>query len=80
MRHTTVSITDLTTNATNSYEGVSLDELVSNAREQYVFKIFKESWGLRDWRVATSTDLDLESEIIVADTINGKRLAGDTPF
>ena len=81
MRRTTVSTLDPTTKAINSYEGVRLDELVPDKRVGHTFEVFKGSfWGFRDRRVVSSTDLNLESETLVADTVNGKRLAGNSPF
>jgi len=80
MKRTTVSSTDPVTQVTTSYEGVSLSELVPNGFVNDRFEVFRESWGFRDKRVSRSDDLNTESVSIVADTINGKRLVGETPF
>jgi hypothetical protein len=80
MKRTAISVTNSTTNVTISYEGISLGELVPDARAKYAFEIFKESWGFRDMRVISSASLNLESEVIVADTINGIPLGGENPF
>jgi hypothetical protein len=77
---TTVSTTDPATHVTNTYEGVSLNELVPNGLTGYRFEVFKGAWAFRDKRVLSSDDLNMESEVLVADTINGKKLAGDSPF
>lgn len=44
------------------------------------FEVFRDSWRFRDRRVISSVGLNLESEVIVADTINGVPLGGENPF
>jgi hypothetical protein len=80
MKRTTVRATDPVTHATISYEGVSLNELVPGGLANYRFEVFKEFWAFRDERALSSEDLNLDAETIVADTVNGKKLVGDTPF
>jgi hypothetical protein len=80
MKRTTVRVTDPATHLTISYEGVSLNELVPDGLANDRFEVFKESWGFHDKRALWSDDLNMESEMIVADTINGQKLAGETPF
>ena len=73
-------MTNPTTNTTTSYEGISLNQLVPDAKARYAFDVFTDSGGFRDKRVMSSASLNLESEVIVADTINGIPLAGENPF
>jgi len=80
MKRTTVRATDPVTHVTTSYEGVSLSELVPGRLANYRFEVFKEFWAFRDERALSSEDLNLEAETIVADTVNGKKLVGDSPF
>lgn len=80
MKRTTITVTNSTTNATTSYEGISLDELVRDARAKYAFEVFKESWGFGDRRAMSSARLNLDSEVIMADTINGIPLTGENPL
>jgi hypothetical protein len=56
------------------------NELVPDAQEKYAFDVFRDSWGFRDKRVISSASLNLESEVIVADTVNGIPLTGENPF
>jgi hypothetical protein len=80
MKRTTVSVIDPITHAATSYEGVRLSDLVPDGVASYRFEVFKQSWGFRDKRVMSSDDLNMESDTIVADTINGRKLVGDNPF
>jgi len=80
MKRTTVNIIDPTTKTVKSYEGVSVKELVPNGCSCDTFEVFREFWAFRDKLAIRSAALDLSSELIVADTINGKRIAGDDTF
>ena len=80
MKRATVTAIDPRTKKAKSYEGVSLEELVPSAYTHHTFTVFKEFWAFRDKRAVRSADLDMSSKMIVADTINGKRNAGDDPF
>jgi hypothetical protein len=80
MKRTTITVTNSTTNATTSYEGISLGQLAPDAKAKYAFDVFRDSWGFRDRRVISSESLNLESEVIVADTINGIPIADESPY
>jgi hypothetical protein len=80
MKRAEITVTNPTTNTTTSYEGISLDQLVPDAQAKYAFDVFRDSWGFRDKRVISSASLNLESEVIVADTINGIPLTEESPF
>ena len=81
MKRTAVSETDPTTNAKISYEGVSLNDLVPDALTRYRFEVTEGQFlGLFHRHAVSSGDLSLTSEIVVADTKNGKRMTGYTPF
>lgn len=80
MKRAEITVTNPTTNTTTSYEGISLNQLVPDAKARYAFDVFTDSGGFRDKRVMSSASLNLESEVIVADTINGIPLAGENPF
>jgi hypothetical protein len=62
----------------NMYAGVSLKDLIPDLMGRRI-EIFQDS-TFREKEVASSADLDLHSDIIVADTIDGKRLRKDHPF
>lgn len=80
MERTTMRATDPTTGGTTTYQGVSLSELVPDGLADHKFEVFEDSWGFRDKRVLSEDGVNAESELIVADTIDGKRLAGNAPF
>jgi hypothetical protein len=76
----TVRDTDPITQVTTAYEGVSLNELVPDGLANYKLEVFREFWAFRDKRVLSSDDLNTASDTIVADTVNGRRMQGETPF
>jgi hypothetical protein len=80
MKRTTVRVTDPITHVATAYEGVSLNELLPDGLANYKLEVFREFWAFRDKRVLSSEDLNMESETIVADTVDGKKLVGETPF
>lgn len=74
-----VGIVDPKTNLKNVYEGVPLKELVSGLH-RYQIEVYRDFWALKDKRVLLGPSLSAQSDVIVADTINGKRLRTDHPF
>jgi hypothetical protein len=79
MSRATVDVSDLKTNQKNQYEGVTLSQLVPNA-SGYRIEVFQDSLAFKDKLAVSSADLDMQSGVIIADTINGKRLGADHPF
>jgi hypothetical protein len=79
MRRTAVDVVDPKTNLTNVYEGVPLKELVSGT-QHYQLEVYRDFWAFKDKHVVLSSSLSVQSDVIVADTINGKRLRTDHPF
>jgi hypothetical protein len=78
MKSITVDIPDPKAKRDDVYEGVTLDELAPNATGRRV-DVFKDTWGLRDRLAMSNVGLDYKSEVIVAYSKNGKRLA-EHPF
>lgn len=78
MKRITVDVPDPKTNQKNSYEGVALKELIPNPSGRRV-DVFEYTLAFRDRLAISSADLDMQSEVIVAYSKNGKRLAGN-PF
>lgn len=74
-----VGVVDPRTNLKNVYEGVPLKELVSGLNH-YQLEIYRDFWAFKDKHVVLSPSLSVQSDVIVADTINGKRLRTDHPF
>ena len=79
MHRTEVDVVDPKTNLTNVYEGVPLKELVSGIH-RYQLEVYRDFWAFKDKPVVLSPNLSVQSNVIVADTINGKRLRTDHPF
>jgi len=74
-----VDVVDPKTNRKNVYEGVPLKELVSGIH-RYQLEIYQDFWAFKDKHIVLSPNLSMQSDVIVADTINGKRLKTDHPF
>jgi hypothetical protein len=79
MNRIAVDVTDPKTNLKNLYEGVSLNELVPNT-SSYRVEVFRDFWAFKDKQIVSSADLNMQSDVIVVDTINGKRLGRAHPF
>jgi hypothetical protein len=76
---TAVDVVDPKTNVKDVYEGVPLKELVSGT-PRYQLEIYRDFWAFKDKRVVLSPSLSMQSDVIVADTVNGKRLRTEHPF
>ena len=74
-----VGIVDPKTNLKNVYEGVPLKELVPGLL-RYQLEVYRDFWAFKDKRVLLGASRSAQSDVIVADTINGKRLRTDHPF
>jgi hypothetical protein len=79
MKRATVNVSDLKTNIGNQNEGVSLGQLVPNS-SGYQIEVFRDSFAFKDKLAVSSANLDMQSALIVADTINGKSLGKDHQF
>ena len=79
MHRTAVEVIDPKTKSKNVYEGVSLKELMSPSQD-YQVQVFQDCWGFRDRQALTTATLTRLSEIVVADTLNHKRLGEEYPF
>jgi hypothetical protein len=78
MNRTAFEVTDPKTHSKNVYEGVSLQELVPGSRDSFL-QVYSDR-SFRDKRVALDPSLSKQSEVLVADTMDGKRLSGDHPY
>jgi hypothetical protein len=79
MKRVAVNVSGPKINQRDVYEGVILKDLASNL-SSYNIEAFRDFWAFRDKQAISSADLDMRSNVIVADTINGKRLGRDHPF
>jgi hypothetical protein len=80
MKRAIVCIPDPKTNQKNTYEGVRMNQLVSDL-SKYRIEIFQDIGAFRKNKLVVSgTDLDTESNLIVVDTINGEKLGREHPF
>ena len=79
MDRISVDVVDPRTNLKNVYEGVPLKELISGIH-RYQLEVYRDFWAFKDKRVLLGPSLSVQSDVIVADTINGKRLRADHPF
>lgn len=79
MNRVSINILGRKTNQVNRYEGVSLSHLIA-AASGYRLEIFQRSLAFKEKLAISSADLDMESDVISADTVNGKRLGADYPF
>jgi hypothetical protein len=79
MKRVEVLVSDPKTNRTSLYEGTLLSRLVPGIAH-YRVDIYRDFWAFRDKLAASSADLDPRADLIVVDTINGKRLGPDHPF
>lgn len=79
MKRVAVRVTDPKTERTSLYEGISLSRLVPELA-RYQIDIYREYWAFRDKLAVSSAELDHRADLIVADTVDGKRLGPDHPF
>lgn len=79
MNRSTVEVVDSKTKQKRVYDGVSLRELVASSTV-YHLEVFREFWAFRDKQVALDPSLNTQANVIVADTLNGKRLGINNPF
>ena len=79
MKRVAVRVTDAKTERTSIYEGIPLSRLVPELA-RYQVDIYREYWAFRDKLAVSSADLDHRADLIVADTVDGKRLGPSHPF
>jgi len=79
MKRISVVVADPTTHQRNVYEGVPLAQLDPNA-SRYKVEVFREVSLFGDKLAVSSADLSMESDAVLADTVNGERLGSDHPF
>ena len=80
MKRAIASISDPKTNQKNTYEGVSMNQLVFEL-SKYRIELFQDIGAFhKNKLVVSGTDLGMESNMIVVDTINGERLGREHPF
>src|SRR5277367_6374408 len=78
MDHQTVDVIDPTTKVKSVYKGVSLSQLIPGAANSRV-EVFQE-WGFGTKKVRLDASLSQGSHVLVADTLDGKRLPSDQPY
>jgi hypothetical protein len=78
MKRVPAGVPDAKTNQQDMYEGVALLDLAPNTSGRRV-DVFEPTCAFRDRLAVSSTDLDMQSEVIVANTKNGKNLV-EHPF
>jgi hypothetical protein len=80
MKRAVMSISDPKTNKKVTYEGVSMNQLVSDL-SKYRIEVFQDTGVFhKDKLAVTGTDLDMASNMIVINTINGEKLGREHPF
>jgi hypothetical protein len=79
MKRISVDVADPTTHQRNVYEGVPLVQLDANS-SRYKVEVFRDVSLFGDKLAVSSADLNMESDAVLADTVNGKRLGSDHPF
>ena len=75
----TLEVFDPKTKRTDVYAGVLLREVIAPGK-RFQVEAFQEGRIFRDKRIALPQDTTTQSDVIVADTVNGKRLGQDHPF
>ena len=80
MQRATLQITDPHTHKKMTYEGVQLRTLVPENTPLYRFEVFTESWDFRDKHFKAKDDFDPALEPVIADTVNGRKMGGQSPF
>ena len=80
MQRTAVTEKDPVTNASHTYEGVALEQLVSNAILTSQGELIEIEFDSHQTLTLSGPDLDLQTKPIIADTVDGKPLSGDAPY
>ncbi len=82
MSRTTVTALNPKSKRNSIYEGVLLEDLVPGGLDRYTFDVFTPRWiGFTDKFALSSRSLTRDATIIVvADTIDGKKLKTENPY
>jgi hypothetical protein len=80
MQRAVVTQTDPITNSSHTYEGVPLEQLVSNAVLALPGEVIEIEFDSHQTLTISGPDLDLQTKPIIADTVDGKPLSGDAPY
>lgn len=79
MDRVTACVVDPKTHLKNVYEGVALQKIVPGTTNHKV-EVFRSGLAFKDHRVLIERALSLQDKLIVADTLNGRRLEISHPF
>lgn len=80
MQRVVITQKDPVTNATHTYEGVPLEQLVSNAVLTSPGELIEIEYDSHQTVTIPGPDLDMQTKPIIADTVDGKALSGDAPY
>lgn len=76
----TVTETDPATNVTHTYEGVALDQLLPGTVLTSPNEVIEVEFDTHRTVTLSTADLDLQSKPMIADTVDGKALTGESPY
>jgi hypothetical protein len=80
MQRTVVTEVDAVTNAPHTYEGVALEQLLPSAALSSPGEVIEVEYGSHQTIVIPANNLDNQTKVIIADTVDGKQLTGDAPY
>jgi len=78
--HTKVTEVDPGTNVSHIYEGVALDQVVPSSVLASPGEQIEVEFGSHQTLTISAIEVDTSAKAIIADTIDGKPLSGDTPY
>jgi|HubBroStandDraft_2_1064218.scaffolds.fasta_scaffold105434_1 hypothetical protein len=80
MPHSSVTLVDPATHTSHVYEGVTLDQLVPSTAHSLQGERVDVAFGSHQTVTLSGTDLDAQSQLLLADTVDGKQLSGHIPY
>jgi hypothetical protein len=80
MPHSSVTLVDPATHTSHVYEGVTLDQLAPTSARSLQGERVDVAFGSHQTVTLSGTDLDAQSQLLVADTVDGKQLSGHIPY
>jgi hypothetical protein len=76
---TVITITDPVTNSPHAYEGVALEQLLPTAVPTSN-ELFEIEFASHQKITIEGGDLDTQTKSIIADTVDGRPLTGESPY
>lgn len=80
MHRTSITMIDPATHASHVYEGVALDQLLPLLTLASTGQTIKIEFGSHQTLILSGIDLDPDVKLLVIDTVDGKPLAGSSPY